>query len=100
MAQSLGGLLSQDSRQAGPGRHLRRGRTAGEGVSRGERSPQAMTELPTDALAAKRPLPAWLRLLYSGENHLLALVLAATMVVPLAEVVLRKFSHFGIMGAS
>lgn len=59
-----------------------------------------MTELPTDALAAKRALPAWLRVLYSGENYLLALVLAGTMILPLAEVALRKFSNVGIMGSS
>ena len=34
-----------------------------------------MTELPTGALAAQRPLPTWVRVLHSGENHLLALIL-------------------------
>ena len=59
-----------------------------------------MTELPTDVLAIKRPLPAWLRVLYSGENYLMALVLAGTMILPLAEVTLRKFTNVGIMGSS
>jgi TRAP-type C4-dicarboxylate transport system permease small subunit len=59
-----------------------------------------MTELPTGALAAKRPLPPWLRLLHSGENHLLALILMGMMVLPLAEILLRKVTGRGIAGSS
>jgi len=59
-----------------------------------------MTELPLGAADAKRPLPTWVRILYSGENHLLALVLAGMMVLPLAEIVLRKLTGRGIAGSS
>jgi tripartite ATP-independent transporter DctM subunit len=59
-----------------------------------------MTELPTSALAANRSLPAWLRFLHSGENHFLALVLGAMMVLPLAEILLRKLTGKGIAGSS
>jgi len=59
-----------------------------------------MTELPTGALAASRPLPAWLRFLHSGENHFLALLLAGMMVLPLAEIFLRKLTGKGIAGSS
>lgn len=59
-----------------------------------------MTELPTGAVAAKRPLPFWVRLLRAGEDHLLASVLFGMMLVPLTEVVLRKFTSVGIMGSS
>src|SRR5688572_16020629 len=48
---------------------------------------------------AARPLPAWLRVLRSGENGLIVLVLFLLTIVPLAEVGLRKFTGSGIAGA-
>jgi tripartite ATP-independent transporter DctM subunit len=59
-----------------------------------------MTEPPTGAPAASRPLPAWLRFLHTGENHLLALVLGGMVVLPLAEIFLRKLTGKGIAGSS
>ena len=59
-----------------------------------------MTEMPTGALAAQRPLPRWVRCLHSGENHLLALILTGMMVLPLAEIALRKLTGKGIAGSS
>jgi tripartite ATP-independent transporter DctM subunit len=59
-----------------------------------------MTELPTGAVTAQRPLPSWMRLLRTGEDHLLALVLFGMMLLPLAEVLLRKFTNFGVTGSS
>ena len=59
-----------------------------------------MTELPLNPPDSKRALPSWLRFLYSGEDRLLALVLAAMMILPLAELVLRKVANVGITGSS
>ncbi|MFH1038438.1 MAG: TRAP transporter large permease subunit [PVC group bacterium] len=47
--------------------------------------------------AGKPPRFVWLR---AGENLLLILALGAMAVVPLAEIVLRRFFHTGISGAS
>ena len=52
------------------------------------------------AADAKPPLPAWLRWLRSGENAVILLVLAALVLVPLVEIVLRKSINAGIAGAS
>ena len=51
-------------------------------------------------MAGPRPRPLWLRLLISGENALIVLVLALLVILPLAEVVLRKLTHVGIAGSS
>ena len=44
--------------------------------------------------------PAWVRWFCSGENGLLALVLAGILLLPLFEVVLRKLTNVGIKGSS
>src|SRR5258706_1358821 len=59
-----------------------------------------MNEIPSLPLVAKAPYPAWFRSLHSAENYLLAFVLAAIMLLPLLEVVLRKLGHVGIAGSS
>ena len=59
-----------------------------------------MTELPLNSPDSKRALPSWLSFLYSGEDYLLALVLAAMMILPLAELVLRRVANVGITGSS
>src|SRR5688572_1816216 len=46
-----------------------------------------------------RPLPAWLRMLRSGEDGIIVLVLILLTLVPLAEVVLRKVTGLGIAGS-
>ena len=46
------------------------------------------------------PLPHWLRVLRSGENGLMIAVLAAIVLLPLIEVVLRKTANFGIAGSN
>ena len=53
-----------------------------------------------DASNSSRPLPAGLRFLHSGENALVILVLAGLVILPLAEVVLRKVANIGITGSS
>src|SRR5437773_5834764 len=50
--------------------------------------------------AEARARPLWSRLLISGENGVVALLLAGLVILPLAEVVLRKLIHVGITGSS
>ena len=45
-------------------------------------------------------LTLWLRVLRSGENGLMITVLAAIVLLPLIEVVLRKTANFGIAGSN
>ncbi len=55
-------------------------------------------EPPADlAPAARAGSRSWLR---QGENYLLSLVLTTMMVLPLAEIVLRKLFHFGIANST
>lgn len=44
--------------------------------------------------------PGWIRVLHLAENLLLALALAAMVLLPLAEIVLRKTFHVGISGVT
>ena len=60
-----------------------------------------MSESKLDADAAQAtPLPGWLRALRSGENSLVVFVLAAMVIVPLAEIALRKMFGRGIAGST
>jgi C4-dicarboxylate transporter, DctM subunit len=60
-----------------------------------------MTEItPASAPTEQRPLPIWLGVLRSAENGLLALVLSGLILLPLLEIVFRKFANFGITGSS
>ncbi len=49
---------------------------------------------------AKDRKPGRFPLIRAGENLSIVLVLAAMMLIPLAEIVLRRFFHTGISGAS
>jgi len=51
--------------------------------------------------AATKPLlPTWVRWLRSGENGVVVFVLAALVLVPLSEILLRKAFNAGIAGSS
>jgi tripartite ATP-independent transporter DctM subunit len=52
-----------------------------------------------EAIPTAAPSPAWLRWLRSGENALMVTVLTALVVLPLAEIFLRRFTNAGITGA-
>ena len=56
-----------------------------------------MNEIPRDEPSAR---PAWIRRLNAGENGLLVLVLALLVILPLAEALLRKFTHTSVKGAT
>jgi tripartite ATP-independent transporter DctM subunit len=47
-----------------------------------------------------RPLPLGIRLLRSGENGFIVLVLALLVITPIAEIILRKFTDLAITGSS
>ena len=60
-----------------------------------------MSEFKLDAGAEpSAPLPWWRRAFHSGENSLVVFVLAAMVIVPLAEVALRKVFGTGIAGST
>lgn len=60
-----------------------------------------MSEFKLDAGAEpSAPLPWWRRAFHSGENSLVVFVLAALVIVPLAEVALRKVFGTGIAGST
>jgi C4-dicarboxylate transporter, DctM subunit len=60
---------------------------------------ESTPDVPSPSVAA-RPLPVWLRLIQSGENGFIVLVLAALVILPLMETVLRKVAGIGITGSS
>ncbi len=64
-----------------------------------EPTPGSPASPPIAADKTPRP-PVWRRWLRSGENGLVVLVLAALVLVPLLEIVLRKTANAGIAGAS
>ena len=47
-----------------------------------------------------KPPPRWRRLIYGGENLFIVFALAAMMIVPVAEIVLRSVFGTGISGSS
>lgn len=51
-------------------------------------------------LPGPSPKPGWQLHVRTSENLLIVLALALMMVVPLAEILLRKFFHTGIVGSS
>lgn len=55
-------------------------------------------ELPSTA--ERSILPPWRLQVRTGENLLVVLALALMLVVPLAEILLRKFFHTGIVGST
>jgi TRAP-type C4-dicarboxylate transport system permease small subunit len=55
-------------------------------------------EIPASTLDAK-PVTGWRRWLWGGENALLVIALALLTILPLLEILLRKF-HTGISGSS
>src|SRR6185369_6544673 len=52
------------------------------------------------ALPAVPPQALWRRLLWQGENSLIVAALAAMMLLPVAEIVLRRLFKTGISGSS
>ena len=52
-----------------------------------------------DAAPVSAPARGWRSVLWKGENLLLVLPLVALMLLPLIEMVLRRF-HTGISGAA
>ena len=62
-------------------------------------SDQMMAE-PTEAFLQQKDGSGWRNIFYSAENLLITLALAMMMVLPLAEIVLRKFFHTGISGST
>ncbi len=53
----------------------------------------------SNAAVVQNELPTWLRWLRSGENGVVVFVLAALVLVPLVEILLRKAFNAGIAGS-
>ena len=59
-----------------------------------------MSEFKPDPETPAAPLPPWLQALRTGEHTLVIAVLAAMVIIPLAEVFLRKNFNTGIAGST
>jgi tripartite ATP-independent transporter DctM subunit len=55
---------------------------------------------PAQPASAAGPMAGWQRWLRTGEDSLIAVVLAALVLLPLGEILLRKLFHAGLSGAT
>src|ERR1051326_3720247 len=93
--------LSGHSRAARAGRYIRRGAKAREGLSRVGR--QAVSDVAMElglgeSGATEAQMPGWRRGLRHFENLFVILPLALSAILPLLEIVLRRFNK-GVPGS-
>src|SRR5437762_3263830 len=90
-------------RHAGPGRYVRPSPNHPSGLPCERRARAMSNEAAVATFQLELPVPRpgrWRRFIPAVENLLVSLALGAMMVIPLAEIILRRTLHTGIQGAT